>query len=123
MVDRAARTYRDLMKVGCTGCGYCMPCPSNVMIPICFEQYNTMHMFEQAAEAAKFSYAIRMSGDLSNGVSGYASQCVECGECLDKCPQQIPIPDVLTQVVTDLEGPDLEKRLAVARQMLMTEVK
>ncbi|MGD9212735.1 MAG: 4Fe-4S dicluster domain-containing protein [Desulfobacteraceae bacterium] len=109
------------MKVGCTGCGYCMPCPSDVMIPICFEMFNTMHMFEQA-DAAKFGYAIRLSGDLSGGVKGYASQCVECGECLEKCPQQIPIPDVLSQVVAEMEGPDLEKRLTAARQIMMTEL-
>ena len=45
LVERVARAYRGLMKVGCTGCGYCMPCPSNVMIPLCFEEYDAMHMF------------------------------------------------------------------------------
>ena len=45
LVERAGRKYRELMKVGCTGCGYCMPCPSEVTIPSCFEEYNAMHMF------------------------------------------------------------------------------
>ena len=27
LVTRAAATYRQLMQVGCTGCGYCLPCP------------------------------------------------------------------------------------------------
>lgn len=122
LVDRAAQTYLELMKVGCTGCGYCTPCPSDVMIPICFELYNTMHMFEQF-DAAKFSYAIRMSGDLSDGISGYASQCIQCGECLDKCPQQIPIPDILADVVSEMEDGSLEQRLATGRKMLMTRIK
>ncbi len=121
LVTGAANTYRELMRVGCTGCGYCTPCPSDVAIPICFEIYNNMHMFGQP-DNAKFSYAIRMSGDLTGGVPGYASQCVECGECLEKCPQQIPIPDILAQVVEEMEDEGLPKRLAMAREVMLKEV-
>lgn len=122
LVTRAADTYRELMKVGCTGCGYCMPCPSDVAIPTCFEMYNNMHMFGQP-DAAKYSYAMRMSGDLTSGVSGYASQCVECGACLEKCPQQIPIPDILSQVVAEMEDEGLSQRLAAARNIWKQGVK
>jgi predicted aldo/keto reductase-like oxidoreductase len=121
LVVQAANTYRELMKVGCTGCGYCMPCPANVSIPICFEMYNKLHMFNQP-DAARFGYAIRMSGDLTNGVSGYASQCVQCGQCVDKCPQQIPIPDVLAQVVADMEDEGLSERLVMARKIMLKKV-
>ncbi len=117
LVSRAAATYRKLMKVGCTGCGYCMPCPADVNIPISFEMYNNLHMFQN--DAARVGYAFRMGGDLTNGVSGYASQCVQCGECLDKCPQQIPIPDVLAEVVADMEGEDLSERLEMARKVML----
>ncbi|MDY6905477.1 MAG: aldo/keto reductase [Thermodesulfobacteriota bacterium] len=122
LVNRAAQTYRKLMKVGCTGCGYCTPCPSDVSIPICFEMYNNMHMFNQP-DTAKFGYAFRLGGDLTNGVSGYASQCVECGECLEKCPQQIPIPEVLARVVADMEDDGFSQRLAIARDVMMKEAK
>ena len=121
LVVQAANTYRELMKVGCTGCGYCMPCPANVAIPICFEMFNKLHMFNQP-DAARFGYAIRMSGDLTNGVSGYASQCVQCGLCVDKCPQQIPIPDILAQVVADMEDEGLSERLAMAREIMLKKV-
>lgn len=120
LVERVSRTYRELMKVGCTGCGYCMPCPSDVMIPICFEEYNKMHMFGEA-ENVKFRYALRMSGELVDRTPGYASQCVECGTCLEKCPQQIPIPEFLAQVAAEMEGDEMEKRLATARQLLRVE--
>ena len=116
LVAAASRKYKTLMKVGCTGCGYCMPCPSDVAIPACFEVYNKMHMFGNAQEG-KFMYAIRMSGILS-GTSGYASQCIQCGECLEKCPQQIEIPDVLGKVAEELEDADLEKRVAMGKKML-----
>ena len=115
LVDRAAAAYRELMPVGCTGCGYCMPCPSGVNIPSCFETLNTFHMFKNEM-VSKFSYATRMGGVLGGGTPSFASECVACGECLDKCPQQIPIPDKLEQVVAELEGPDLEERVTMAQK-------
>ncbi|BBO66663.1 aldo/keto reductase [Desulfosarcina alkanivorans] len=115
-VDEASRKYKTLMKVGCTGCGYCMPCPSDVSIPSCFEVYNKMHMFGNAEEA-KFMYAIRMSGIIGQ-TPGYASQCVQCGECLEKCPQEIEIPDFLEKVADELEDADLENRVRMGKKML-----
>jgi len=117
LVDTVSTAYRKLMKVGCTGCGYCIPCPENVMIPSCFEVYNKMHMFGEI-DASMFSYAIRMSGDLTTGEPGFASQCVACGECLEKCPQGIQIPDMLADVAEEMEGPGLEKRINIAVEML-----
>ncbi len=117
LVTKAAETYRRLMKVNCTGCGYCMPCPTNVNIPICFEMFNNLHMFK--SEVAKMGYAFRMGGDLTDGVSGFASQCVQCGQCVDKCPQNIQIPDMLAEVVADMEGPGLSERLAIARRNML----
>jgi hypothetical protein len=37
------------------------------------------------------------------GEAEKASNCVQCGQCLEKCPQQILIPDELEHVV-DLFG-------------------
>ncbi len=117
LVKRAAEKYKELMKVGCTGCGYCMPCPAGVAIPACFEVYNKMHLFGNTQEAL-YMYAMRMSGILRKGNSGYASQCIECGQCLEKCPQHLPIPALLKTVVEELETPGLEDRVARARKML-----
>ena len=119
LVERAGHKYRELMKVACTGCGYCMPCPSDVAIPRCFEVYNKMHMFGNEAEA-KFSYAIGMSGLFSETPS-YASQCVQCGECVEKCPQNIEIPEFLEKVAAEMEDEGLGQRIAMARKMLNME--
>jgi predicted aldo/keto reductase-like oxidoreductase len=122
LVDRVSAAYRELMGIGCTGCGYCMPCPSHVMIPLCFEEYNKIHMFG-GLEEGKFRYAFRMSGELVDGQPGYASQCVNCGTCLDKCPQHIQIPDMLARVAAELEGPDLMDRVATARRIFKIEAR
>lgn len=120
LVKRAANKYKELMKVGCTGCGYCMPCPAGVAIPSCFEVYNKMYLSGNIPEALAL-YAMRNSGILRKGVPSYASQCVECGQCLAKCPQNLPIPALLKQVAAELELPGLEERVARARKMLNME--
>ncbi|KHK00749.1 aldo/keto reductase [Desulfovibrio sp. TomC] len=115
LVDRAGRTYKELMQVGCTGCGYCMPCPMSVQIPKSFDFYNKMHMFGNVEEA-KFMYAAFGSGITGSDEPGFASQCVACGECLEKCPQHIAIPDMLEKVAAEMEGPDFQDRVAGIRE-------
>jgi predicted aldo/keto reductase-like oxidoreductase len=117
LVRRAGETYRRLMKVGCTGCEYCRPCPSGVHIPGCFEVLNRYGLYGNLEEA-RFLYAVRTSGILSTGEPGFASQCVGCGECLDKCPQSIPIPEILETVARTFEDEGLTGRVAAARRML-----
>jgi hypothetical protein len=117
LIDKAAATYQKLMKVGCTGCGYCLPCPMNVRIPSAFEMLNKMHLFGNENEA-RFGYAVRMSGVLTGTAPAFASQCVQCGECLEKCPQNLDIPAFLAEAVRDLEGDGLEERVEAVRKML-----
>jgi predicted aldo/keto reductase-like oxidoreductase len=93
LVARVRDTYRDLMKVGCTGCRYCMPCPSGVDIPACFEFYNNIHIFG----GAKMMYAWTLNGS-------YASQCKNCGKCEKACPQHLHIPELLKDVSGEFEG-------------------
>jgi predicted aldo/keto reductase-like oxidoreductase len=116
IVDQAANKYNELMKVGCTGCGYCMPCPSMVKIPRILEIYNKMHLFGDE-EKAKLSYALVSSGLLSESEPGYASNCTQCGECLEKCPQHLDIPYHLQKVAKEMEGPEFEERVVLAKRM------
>lgn len=116
LVKRVEQKYRELMKVGCTGCRYCMPCPAGVNIPLCFETYNNLYVSSNPDET-KFMYAARLGGILSIEGTEFASQCVECEKCLEKCPQQIEIPTILKSVVEELEGSDLEERVAIAKQI------
>lgn len=101
LVTEAADAYHRLMKAECTGCQYCMPCPAGVNIPACFEAYNSYHMFKD--RQAKLMYLSRNS-DITSGKTSYASQCVECGKCLEKCPQELDIPVLLKDVKSDMEG-------------------
>ncbi|MDD1724950.1 MAG: aldo/keto reductase [Methanospirillum sp.] len=105
IISRVSKTYRTLMKVPCTGCQYCMPCPYGVNIPSCFEIYNEVMMFGDTLYAriyAKGRYAFRVGG-LSGRLSA-ASVCRNCGTCLSSCPQHIVIPDRLREVSNHFEG-------------------
>jgi predicted aldo/keto reductase-like oxidoreductase len=114
LVARVGRKYREIMKVGCTGCGYCQPCPSGVDIPGAFDLFNAYRTFGKTREAS-FLYVVRAGGILS-GQPAYASLCARCLECIEKCPQGLDIPDLLEQVAREFEGEGLREREAMARQ-------
>lgn len=120
LVEKAGKKYTQLLKVNCTGCGYCVPCPADVLIPFCFEEYNAMHMFGNES-MTRFRYASRMGGLMTEGVTGFASQCTECGVCVEKCPQFIQIPDMLKHVTEEMEGDDLQERLDRVQQFFKQE--
>ena len=102
LAKRAGEKYMEIMKVGCTGCSYCMPCPFGVNIPACFEIYNSYHMFDDKRHE-KFMYMSRLGGLLNK--KSAASLCRNCGRCVKACPQHIDIPNELKKVKNDMEGP------------------
>lgn len=116
LVERVANKYQDLMEVGCTGCRYCMPCPEGVDIPACFEMYNNLHMFDDE-DRLMMMYAAKLGGILRGSETNFASQCTECGQCVDACPQNLPVPELLEKVSETFEGPGLGERMEFAKQL------
>jgi uncharacterized protein len=90
IVKKAADAYRGLMKVDCTSCSYCMPCPNGVNIPEIFSLYNDSIMFRDEMPSVMYN-------GFMVGPDQDASNCVECGECEEKCPQHIKIIDSLKE--------------------------
>lgn len=88
IVDDVKGIYRELMKVPCTGCNYCMPCPFNVDIPSTFSDYNNKYFFDD--RQSQFQYIGRVVGMGGTGKSG-ADLCKDCGKCERHCPQEIEI--------------------------------
>jgi len=116
LVKKTEMKYHELMKVGCTGCRYCMPCPAGVNIPLCFEIYNNKYL-NGNTDQSRFYYAVRLSGLLVTGEPEFASQCIQCEKCLEKCPQHIDIPTMLKAVEEELGGSDLGERIEMAKQI------
>ena len=120
LVEEAAAEFRKVMKVGCTGCQYCMPCPAGVNIPSCFECYNSKHAFRD--KGAKMMYIFQNGGLVTDKVT-MASMCVQCKECLEKCPQNLPIPDLLKDVEEDMEGFGTKQMIWLGRRIMKVRKK
>ena len=106
VIKNAAESFRSLMKVPCTGCQYCMPCPYGVNIPGNFRIYNDYYMFgdEQRSRAM---LCMMLLGGLS-GKRSDATLCKECKKCVERCPQHIAISEKLKTVLNDLGGSKTE---------------
>ena len=89
LLDKTA----GLAKLYCTECGYCMPCPQGVNIPGRFDAM-IYHKAYGMDELARNRYQAVRKTEQSNEGKGV---CSECGACLEKCPQNIPIIDQLKE--------------------------
>jgi predicted aldo/keto reductase-like oxidoreductase len=87
LVAKAREAYLALCPIPCTACQYCLPCPNGVAIPDVLGAYNEARMFGDEDRARMFYGWI--------DEKARADKCIECGECLEKCPQGIEIPEWL----------------------------
>lgn len=97
MLKNVVSAINSKMKVGCTGCEYCMPCPKNINISGTFSAYN-----QQSADGnfAGFKEYVKCTGKYAP-----ASVCIGCGKCETHCPQGIEIRKELKEAAKVLETP------------------
>ena len=74
------------IKVPCTGCRYCMPCPQGVDIPGAFRCYNEMFTESKGTGRKEYWQVVSLRKK-----PAFATQCVGCGRCEKHCPQHISI--------------------------------
>lgn len=99
MFQNVINAINEKMKVGCTGCGYCMPCPKNVDIPGAFAAYNRRY-----AESKFWALADYVKCTALRKNPTPASNCIGCGKCEQHCPQKIEIRKELKNVQKEMEG-------------------
>lgn len=91
MVMMVKNLYKNKIKVGCTECLYCLPCPAGVDIPHVFSAYNAGSLYTPM----KVAYGHYNNALIKNNMD--ASKCIECGKCEKICPQKIPIIEKLKE--------------------------
>lgn len=97
-VKRVVDTLKGRVQNGCTGCRYCMPCPSGVDIPGSFRIWNDYHIYQKYSVVQN-----RWEKELS--ADAKPENCVECGACEEQCPQKISIREHLKRVQAELDHP------------------
>ena len=100
MLQQVAGAINAKMKVGCTACGYCMPCPVGVDIPGTFAAYNRRYTESKFWGFIDYTMCTALRKDPSS-----ASKCIGCGKCERHCPQSIEIRKELKNATDVLETP------------------
>ena len=114
LIEEVKRQIRLKEKVGCTGCGYCMPCPKGVNIPGIFRSYNTMYAESKFSGWFQYGQTVALTREPS-----FASQCIQCGKCEKHCPQGIPIREKLKEADKALRPFPIRIGLGIARKFLL----
>lgn len=116
-VELVKRVMRNSLKINCSTCGYCIPCPQGVNIPECLKIYNEKFLFghEGFFNEALMDYYQYVGGIM--GSSGNAGKCNGCGKCLRKCPQKLDIIKELEKVKKEFEFPGSKYVLSFIRHV------
>lgn len=97
---QVVQAINETVKVGCTGCGYCQPCPKGVDIPGAFAAYNRWYGEDKMNAFMDYLKCTTLRKN-STG----AGNCIGCGKCEKHCPQNIAIRQELREVQKVLETP------------------
>lgn len=102
LIKQVSELINSKITVPCTKCNYCInECPVNINIPYVFDLYNSEKLLN---EDGFTTYQVTYINYMKNKKNGPASVCIDCGKCVEKCPQQINIPQVMKDVVESLEN-------------------
>ena len=113
-IERIKGEIQARVKVNCTACRYCMPCPRNVDIPAIFRCYNEMYTESKRSGRWEFAQTVGLRKQ-----KAFASQCVDCGKCEQHCPQGIAIRKELKEADRQLRPLPYRLGIAVARRFML----
>ena len=95
--DLRAIIENDKKELGdnfCRGCGYCMPCPEEINISLCARMSLWIRRFPTEPNMDERTQEIMKK----------TLDCVECYECVDKCPYELDIPELLKENYEDYQN-------------------
>ncbi len=102
MLKNVVKAINAKMKVACTGCNYCIPCPRGINISAVFSAYNRRYSKNKFAGFKEYVKC-------TTGKNSPASACIGCGKCETHCPQSIEIRAQLKEAEKEFETPAYKK--------------
>jgi predicted aldo/keto reductase-like oxidoreductase len=90
IIEEAASAFCASGIIPCTNCRYCSGCPLGVNIPRIFSHYN-FYQIHRDKNSFKNNYNTLFESEKANN-------CVNCGQCMNHCPQGIKIPEYLKEI-------------------------
>jgi len=115
MIGQVKDVFHREIRINCTGCAYCMPCPYGVDIPSCFAALNENAVFRSLSGKVMYNFSLRKT---ENKPPGLASACKKCGACEKKCPQNLPIIKTLEETAKTMEGPFFRAAIGIAGKFM-----
>ena len=107
MLEKVAELYRKLTIIPCTKCNYCLDgCIQGVNIPQVFDILNGFSNDKNLKKAKKkYKKLIKDATKVNkDNKQGGPEVCTKCNSCLELCPQEIDIPDILEKVKRVIDG-------------------
>ena len=95
-IEKASIEYNKLIKASCTACGYCLPCPLKIDIPTCLNYYNEWFLFDKNPK-------ILNDFKMFTNPKARPSDCSSCRQCEEKCPQHLPISDLMKSITDEFQ--------------------
>ena len=113
VISQASEIFSAAYKIPCTACNYCLPCPKNINIPDSFAAYNASYSISRFTGIQQYATT---TGGFSPSFS--VSDCIKCGKCEERCPQNIAIIKRLSDVRKRMEPFWYRAAMAIARKVL-----
>jgi predicted aldo/keto reductase-like oxidoreductase len=98
LFEKVQEAYKRLGFVGCTACGYCIPCSEGVDIPTILGYFNEYYMSGES-QKVKEDYWQNISPET------HSSNCIACGNCEELCPQKLPIRKFMNETTSLFRNP------------------
>ncbi|MEG0291108.1 MAG: aldo/keto reductase [Anaerovoracaceae bacterium] len=93
LIDKVSAKYNELIKYSCTGCQYCLPCPSGLNIPKLIDLLNDFYIYEGSDKTID-DYNMRTGGEV------LPEACISCHKCEEICPQSLNISNIMNECHT-----------------------
>lgn len=84
--------YADLAAGLCTRCGYCEPCPQGIPLRNAIQPFQMWKILDDEEALKKYLSHLRVD----------PATCVACEQCVERCPQSLPIPQFMEEIVEQM---------------------